>query len=51
MASLVDRLSFWNAGGYLTFLNGVGSKHTYRLRRCRVGHCSRSWLRSNFHMR
>ncbi len=48
--TLLDQLSLWKRGRLLTFLNGVGSRHTYMIH-VGVGWAIARvpWLRSNFH--
>lgn len=48
--TLLDQLSLWKRGRLLTFLNGVGSKHTYMIH-VGVGWAIARvpWLRKNFH--
>ena len=48
--TLLDQLSFWKRGRLVTFLNGVGAKHTYMIH-VGVGWAIARvpWLRSNFH--
>lgn len=48
--TLLDQLSLWKRGRLLTFLNGVGSRHTYMIH-VGVGWAIARvpWLRRNFH--
>jgi enediyne biosynthesis protein E3 len=48
--TLLDHLSFWKRKRLLTFLNGVGSRHTYMIH-VGVGWAIARvpWLRNNFH--